>query len=285
MERPSICDKPVRSSKQETTEIKHRIRMAWASFAEHRLDLTSRSYLLQHRLRLFDAVITPSMLCGAGTKTGTREREKMIRSTQLKVLRLIVQTRRAYKNKSREENEEKDMTDDERSDDVPPAKSEEKSTSIEHNQDSSVSFESDTDDSTSGAETEEEDWIDKIKRSTRESEEKMRTFNISCWIETERKLKWRLAIRIASHSGERWTKKQQEGTQASAPQQKQADTLEDQERDGKTTSTNPSEMTKLKSQKKTTKRTTTHGSKQQGTKKRTKEKEYATYRQPKPTQP
>ena len=103
------------------------------------------------------------------------------------------------------------MTDDERSDDVPPAKSEEKSTSIEHNQDSSVSLESDTDDSTSRAETEEEDWIDYIKRSTRESEEKMQTFNISCWIETERKLKWRVAIRVASHSGERWTKKAARG--------------------------------------------------------------------------
>ena len=35
----------------------------------------------------------------------------------------------------------------------------------------------------------------------------MRAANIPCWIETQRKMKWRSAMRIASHPEERWTKK------------------------------------------------------------------------------
>ena len=123
---------------QETTEVKNRVRVAWASFDKQREELTTRSYLLRHRLRVLDAVITPSMLYGSGTWTLTLEHEKMIRSTQRKMPRLIVQTRG-------------------------------KNTSIGHDQDSSVSLESEE----ARDETEEEDWIDYFKRSAREAEEKM----------------------------------------------------------------------------------------------------------------
>ena len=34
----------------------------------------------------------------------------------------------------------------------------------------------------------------------------MLTFNVLCWIGTQRKLKWRLAMRLASHTEARWTK-------------------------------------------------------------------------------
>ena len=84
---------------QETTEIKSRIRATWASFSGYRQELTSRSYLLRHRLRLFNMVITPSLTYGSGTWTLSHEHERMIRSTQRKMLRLLVQTKRRYKRK------------------------------------------------------------------------------------------------------------------------------------------------------------------------------------------
>ena len=56
------------------------------------------------------------------------------------------------------------------------------------------------------AEVEEEKCVEKIKRNTRDAEDKMRAANIPCWIEEQRKMKWRLAVRIASHPQERWTK-------------------------------------------------------------------------------
>ena len=46
---------------QETTEIKNRIRAAWATFHKYRQELTSKNYVLKHRLRLFDAAITPTI--------------------------------------------------------------------------------------------------------------------------------------------------------------------------------------------------------------------------------
>ena len=86
---------------QETTDMTHRIRVAWASVAKHRQKLTSRSYHPHHRLRLFNAVIMPSLLYGAGTWTLTLEHERMIRSTRRKMLLLIIQTRRRHKSKSK----------------------------------------------------------------------------------------------------------------------------------------------------------------------------------------
>ena len=100
---------------QETIEIKNRIRFARSSFAKHRQEFSSRSYILRHRLRLLDAVITPSMLYCAGTWTFTPEHEKMIRSRQRKMLRPVVQTRRKCKSKDRKDSEEKHKTDDDRS--------------------------------------------------------------------------------------------------------------------------------------------------------------------------
>ena len=71
---------------------------------------------------------------------------------------------------------------------------EEKNTRVGQDHDSSFSFESDTDENIDRADAEEENKINFSKRTTHEAEETMRTFNISCWIEAQRKLKWRLAM-------------------------------------------------------------------------------------------
>ena len=46
---------------QETTEIRNRIRAAWATFHKCRQEVTSKTEMLRHRLRLFDAVVSPTM--------------------------------------------------------------------------------------------------------------------------------------------------------------------------------------------------------------------------------
>ena len=52
---------------QETTEIKNCIRAAWATFRKYRQELTSKNYILKHRLRPFDAAITPTICYASGT--------------------------------------------------------------------------------------------------------------------------------------------------------------------------------------------------------------------------
>ena len=56
-------------------------------------------------------------------------------------------------------------------------------------------------------EIEEEEWIEHIRRSTREAEEQMKKANIPYWIEAHRKMKRRLAMRTASLLEERWSRK------------------------------------------------------------------------------
>ena len=51
---------------------------------------------------------------------------------------------------------------------------------------------------------EEEEWIEYIKRSTDEAIEKMENAKIRCWNKTHKRMKWRLALRIASLPSERW---------------------------------------------------------------------------------
>ena len=61
---------------QETLEIKSRIRAAWATFHKYRQELTSKNYMLNHRLRLFDAtVFSDSLLRSRNMDTEQRTRK------------------------------------------------------------------------------------------------------------------------------------------------------------------------------------------------------------------
>ena len=79
-----------------------------------------------------------------------------------------------------------------------------KSNTSQNYQDSDVSFEIDNDEEIDAAETEEEDWVEYIKRSTNEAMEQMENEKIRCWKMTQRKMKSRLAMRIATSPNERW---------------------------------------------------------------------------------
>ena len=67
-----------------------------------------------------------------------------------------------------------------------------------------MSFEIDNDEEIDAAEIEEEDCVEYITRSTIEAMEKMENKKIRCWKMTQRKMKWRLAMRIATSPTERW---------------------------------------------------------------------------------
>ena len=71
------------------------------------------------------------------------------------------------------------------------------SSNTDCDQDSEVSFMDDTDEDTDTPEIEEEEWNQYIKRSTKESVEKMEAANVLCWIENQRKMKWQLVMGIA----------------------------------------------------------------------------------------
>ena len=87
--------------KQETVEVKNRIKAAWAAFHKYRQELTSKAYRICHRLRLFNMVITPTITYASGTWTLSQTHETMIKTAQREMLRLIVQTKRRYKTENK----------------------------------------------------------------------------------------------------------------------------------------------------------------------------------------
>ena len=123
------------------------------------------------------------------------------------MLRFIVQVKRRYKKivkhkvKTSEDldNIDSSCTDDESEDG--------QSSNTHKDQDSDVSFENDTEEEIDTTEIEEEDWIEYVKRSTNDAIEKIGNAKIRCWNRTQKKMKWRLALRIATSPSQRWLMK------------------------------------------------------------------------------
>ena len=101
---------------KETIEIKSRIRAAWATFHKYRQELTSKNICSN----IVYGFSTPQFLRLSATQREHRlhkEHERMIQSTQRKMLRLIIQTKRKYKKiekqdiEPKEENETVDITE------------------------------------------------------------------------------------------------------------------------------------------------------------------------------
>ena len=150
------------------------------------------------------------MTYASSTWTLTLKHEKMIKTAQRKMLRLIVQTKRRYKptkvkatkkDEGTEKVEEKEEggTTDKETDECSEQDS-------KKDRDSDVSFQEDADEEIDASEN-EEDWIEYIKRSTKEAEEHMEKNKIRCWIEVNRTQKWRMARRIISLPEKRWNRR------------------------------------------------------------------------------
>ena len=88
-------------------EIKSRIRAAWDDPPQTQTRIDIKKNMLKLRLRLFDATVS-RLLLRSRTWTPSKEHERMIQSTQRKMLRLIIQTKRKYKKIEKQVIESKD---------------------------------------------------------------------------------------------------------------------------------------------------------------------------------
>ena len=246
---------------QETEEVKNRLKAAWAAFHKYRQELTSKGYRLCHRLRLFNMVITPTMTYASDTWTLTQKHEKMIKTAQRKMLRLIIQTKRKYKKKRKASSNKKEEvpgeTKDENNENLSDKETEDESQKDSNkDQDSDVSFQEEADEEIDATDKEEE-WIAFIKRSTEEAEQHMKKHKLPCWIEVHKRTKWRMARRIITLPSQDGTKEYLNGnldlTQLFTPK----DLLADQKEGEKTISTNSQKQKKDKTKHSTSSRTTT----------------------------
>ena len=75
-------------------ELKHRLRKAWAKFGMLKTELTDQAVPLRLRLRLFHAVVTPSVLYGCASWVLTDSRERLLRSAQRRMIRWMMGKKR-----------------------------------------------------------------------------------------------------------------------------------------------------------------------------------------------
>ena len=116
-----------------------------------------KNYMLKHRLRLFDATVSPTLCYAAGTWTPRLPKDE----------------------KGIVDKTENCSTDDESGDG--------QSTKCKDDMDSEVTFDEDSDKEIDTIEIEEEDWIEYIKRSTADALDKMEHAKIRCWNRTHKK--------------------------------------------------------------------------------------------------
>eukprot|EP00973_Karenia_brevis_P046754 6487414-Karenia_brevis.AAC.1 len=72
------------------SELENRLAAGWRKFAVFKQELTGKTYPLRQRLRLFESLITPTVLYGASCWTLTVALEGVLRKTQRRMLRLVL---------------------------------------------------------------------------------------------------------------------------------------------------------------------------------------------------
>ena len=78
-------------------ELKHRLKKAWAKFGTFKQELTDLTIPLHLRLKLFQSVLTPTVLYGCSSWVMTCTREAALRTTQRKMLRAMLGRKRLKK--------------------------------------------------------------------------------------------------------------------------------------------------------------------------------------------
>ena len=184
-------------------ELQNRLSKAWAKFMVHKEELCSRHYLLHDRLRLFGAVISPSVLYGCGAWAMTTERERKLRTTQRKMLRKMLgahRGRKVGKRVTREGAKSGEARDD---DDQHSTQSGSSSTTSSATKEKSTGSD---DEEEAEEEEEEESWVDWITRATHLAADAARKAGVVDWVEEQRRRKWRWAGHVARREDGRWSR-------------------------------------------------------------------------------
>ena len=165
-------------------ELRQRIRAGWAKFMEYRQELTGKYYSLNSRLKLFDAVITPTVLYGSECWTTTKHLEDVLRTTQRKMLRMVL-----GRGRRRVENQDGETS----------------GSDVQSN--AGEGEMSDVQAVVNGEGEELEPFVDWIRRVTHEAESRLQGLKQKTWVENARTRKWRWASRVlCTHAEDRWAR-------------------------------------------------------------------------------
>ena len=140
---------------------------------------------MKDRMRLFESVVTPTVLYSAGTWTINAARSQKLRVAQRRMLRSIVQVGR--KRKRCEGSDPEESSSEEFTEDGPF---------------SSTGAESDV---SSGEKSSEETWVQWITRATKVAELEAAKVKVTDWLIGQRLRKWGLAGHTARRDDGRWS--------------------------------------------------------------------------------
>ena len=172
------------------SELDSRIAIGWRKFFALKQELTSKSYPLKQRLRLFDAVITPCVLYGAACWTLTAESENVLRKAQRRMLRIVAGSGRRR------------------------AKQDNCTNAVAATR-SSGSDESSIDETVAQTVISEdidcheilEPWVDWIRRTTHFVEETLASAGVEDWVRKHKRAKWSRASQVLKLDEHRWSRR------------------------------------------------------------------------------
>ena len=189
----------LRLDAHDDAEIDNRINGAWRRFMSLRKELCNQHFPLMQRMRLFGATVSATLVYGAGTWTINEDRASKPRGAQRRMLRSMLQRKRARTAKTsaerwREESEE-ERTEEE-------AEEEEVETDSEGESDTAVPNQEDEEEK-DGEEI--EPWHEWVQRVTRLALKEMKREQVEDWVDAARDRQFKLAGHISRRNDNRWS--------------------------------------------------------------------------------
>ena len=150
-------------------EFNNRIAAAWGAFSKHKQELTDRRHRLSDRLRMFDAVVTSTLLYGCESWTLRVDQQRRLKTVQRKMVRMILNSKRRVAD----------------------------NTSSEAGSSNSVEEES--------SNVELEPWQDFLERTARWADEQLANAGVKQWITEWRLRKWTWAGKLMDAGNHKWS--------------------------------------------------------------------------------
>ena len=172
------------------TELNNRISAGWRKFNLLRHELTSTTYPLWTRLKLFNTTVLPTVMYGCQSWTMTQDMMTTLKRPQRRMMRLIIKAPRRRQTPATPTGNIDRHNEDQSTDDV----------------NSTLSTDVDLENLIQLSEQELlEPWPEFIKRTTHGAEQLAKKHNVDDWTTHYFRQKWRWAARVAKQAHDRWS--------------------------------------------------------------------------------
>ena len=207
-------------------ELDNRIAKAWSKFQTNKTTLCDKKIDIGDRMRLFESVVTPTVLYGSACWTTNAARKRGLRTTQRKMARMMLgklwiapdQQNPPPKSINDENNSVSESSsssslssnssssnDRDASDDFSSSASNSPSSTSNSSSSSSSSSDSDSETDDSDDDSELSSFVKWIKESTHKAIDIMNKFKVTDWVEGHLRRKLEFAGHVARRDDERWT--------------------------------------------------------------------------------